>query len=268
MIKVYLDRAARSDAHGVIAIAGAMFWPFFYDQFLHLWEPFLRDWNAKAFHATDFYPGAGEFWRKHPDGNADRERTALFERDSRRLPELINPYVRKLFVVAFRKEEYESVAPLAWRQQFGPVNFVAAQMMAQSIGHWASREKHEGEISYFYETGEGPEEAEMHKGLLRVYDEPRLRRHSRMASTPVGVGKGNARGLEVADFLAWHWNKYAAETRGADKPRPLRADIKALMEMLGMRGEKIDVRLFTGARLRSFLLANGCTTYETAGVTG
>jgi hypothetical protein len=163
MLKVYLDRAARSDAHGVIAIAGAMFWPFFYDQFLHLWEPFLRDWNAKAFHATDFYPGAGEFWRKRPDGKADRERTALFERH--RL-----------------QSAWARATPEDWR----------------SLTSWLG-----------------------------------------------------------------HWNKYAAETRGADKPRPLRADIKALMEMLGVRGEKIDVRLFTGTRLRLFLLTNGCTVKET-----
>src|SRR6187455_1196622 len=121
MLKVYLDRGAKSGKRGVMSIAGAMFWPFFYEQFLHVWQPFLDGWGASTFHATDFYPGAREFWRKRPDGTKDPERTALFERDSYRLPSLIAPYVRKLFVVAFREAEFEAVAPLEWRQRFGSV---------------------------------------------------------------------------------------------------------------------------------------------------
>ena len=43
MLKFYLDRGARKDADGVMSIAGALFQPFFYDQFLHMWQPFLDD---------------------------------------------------------------------------------------------------------------------------------------------------------------------------------------------------------------------------------
>jgi hypothetical protein len=261
MLKVYIDRGARKDGQGVVSVAGALFWPFFYEQFLQGWQPFLDGWGAPAFHATDFYPGGGDyFWRERPRGTKDQERVDRFERDSRRLPGLIEPYVRKLFVVAFQKNEYETVAPLAWRQRFGDVNSIAAQMICQSVGFWADREKHEGEIAYFYETGDGPDDEQFHNALQRVFRVPERRRFARMASTPIGLEKGKARGLEVADFLSWHWNKYHAETRMAEgRPRELRKDIRALMEMLEMRQETIDVRLFTGDGLRDFLLSHGCT---------
>jgi hypothetical protein len=175
------------------------------------------------------------------------------------LPSLIEPYVRKLFVVAFQKDEYEAVAPRLWRQRYGDVNSVAAQMICQSVGFWAQRENHEGEITYICEDGGGPDDQQMHAALRRVYKNPKSRNHARMAGPPVGVEKGNARGLEVADFLSWHWNKYHTETRTAEKPRAMRKDIRALMELLEMRHEKIDVRLFTGDRLRDFLLSQGCS---------
>src|SRR5262245_43417020 len=178
MLKVYLDRAARKDGYGTVAIAGALFWPFSYDQFLHVWEPFLKEWEASAFHATDFYPGARDFRRKRPDGTPDPERMSWFERDTRRIPGLIEPYVRKLFLVAFSRDEYEAVAPLTWRQKYGPVNFVAAQMMAQSIGHWANDVNHDGEIVYLYENGNGPDDAEMHNGLLHSFRNTKSRKHA------------------------------------------------------------------------------------------
>src|SRR6478672_2164583 len=83
MLKVYLDHGAKKEAYGVMSVGAALFRSFCYDQFLHVWEPFLKAWNAKAFQATDFYPGAEDFKRK------TKERKQLFEQDSRRLPELI-----------------------------------------------------------------------------------------------------------------------------------------------------------------------------------
>ena len=80
-----------------------------------------------------------------------------------------------------------------------------------------------------------------------------------MSSIPTGVKKGQARGLEVADFLAWHWNKdFADRIAAAGRPRPMRKDIKALMDLLRIREERIDVRLMTGAALEDFLVAHGC----------
>ncbi len=257
MLKAYLDRGAKDD--GVMSFAVAVFEPFFYELFLHEWQPIVDEWGAPYFHATDFYPGAGDyFWRKR-NGTVDVERKARFDKHSRDIPAIIGKYSKQLFVVSFHQNEFERVAPPLWRQQFGGLNAVAAQMAVQSVGFWAKRTNYDGEIAYFYETGDD-DEAVIHKLLSQAYFEPDKRAHARMASTPIGVNKGKARGLEVADFLAWHWNKYFADSLAARVSRPLRKDIRALMEFLKIRDEsKIDVRLLMGHALEEFLVANGCT---------
>ena len=261
MLKAYLDRGAKDGAGRVVTMAGAVFWPYFYDQFLHEWQPFLDGWQAKAFHATDFYSGAPPFDWKRPDGTVDPERRARHLSDSKRIPDMIGSYVEQLFVVCFREEELETVAPEAWRTLFGNVHRVAAQMIAQSIGYWARRTNQNGEIAYFYELGDG-DDAYVADGLLSTFRAPEQRKHARMAATPIGVEKGKAHGLEVADFLAWHWNKFAVDTMAAvgKNPRPLRKDIDRLMRLLHLRDEtKIDVRLISGDNLVRFLLSQGCT---------
>jgi hypothetical protein len=130
--------------------------------------------------------------------------------------------------------------------------------MAGSIGHWANRENYKGEIAYFYETGD-EEEASVDQAFRELYDRPDQRKHTRMASTPIGIPKGKARGLEVADFVAWHWNKYAVDTMPIKRTRDTRKDIKALMDLMHEKGKKIDVRMMSGKALESFLIAHGCT---------
>jgi hypothetical protein len=257
MLKVYLDRGARLEAGRVMCVAAALFQPFDYDRFLQLWQSLLDDWGATAFHATDFYPGAREFKRKRADGSFDPQRVAQFERDSRRIIEIVGTYVHQLFVVTFREDEYEAVAPKAWRDRFGGVHRIAAQLMAGSVGHWANREKYDGKIAYFYETGD-PDEASVAGALRGLYDRPDQRKHTRMASPPVGVEKGNAHGLEVADFLAWHWNKYVVDSLPPTRTRPMRRDIHALMDLLSSKGKRIDVRTLTGKPLEVFLIEQGC----------
>jgi hypothetical protein len=119
MLKVYLDRGAREQAGRVMCVAAALFQPFDYDRFLHEWQPFLDGWGATVFHATDFYPGGGEFRRKRPDGTTDPEKMERYEHDSKRIPEIITAYVHQLLVMTFKEEEYEAIAPPAWRARFG-----------------------------------------------------------------------------------------------------------------------------------------------------
>jgi hypothetical protein len=129
--------------------------------------------------------------------------------------------------------------------------------MAGSVGHWANRENYDGEIAYFFETGD-IDTASVEDALRKLYDRPDQRKHTRMASTPIGVDKGKARGLEVADFLAWHWNKYVVESMPPTRVRPMRGDINALMAILKAKGKKIDVRVLTGKPFEDFLIEQGC----------
>jgi hypothetical protein len=85
MLKLYMDRGSRKEAGRVMCVAAALFEPFHYERFLHEWQPFLDEWGAAAFHATDFYPGRRNtpFNRKNPDGTLNRAKVAQFEAASR-----------------------------------------------------------------------------------------------------------------------------------------------------------------------------------------
>jgi len=86
MLKAYLDRGAKAQGGGLMCVAAALFDSWHYDLFLHRWQPILDGWAAKAFHATDFYPGGGKFKRKRSDGSLDPELVARYERDSHEIP--------------------------------------------------------------------------------------------------------------------------------------------------------------------------------------
>jgi len=87
MLKVFLDKGEkpdliRNDGDKVLSVAAVVFRPNPYKQFVRPWNRMLKAWDASAFHATDFYPGAEEFERK------ESGRESLFKKDSLRLPSL------------------------------------------------------------------------------------------------------------------------------------------------------------------------------------
>ena len=114
MLKVYLDLGRKVDsADAIVSVASVIFKPTRYKQFVRPWERMLKPWKAAAFHATDFYPGGGEFKRDTP------ERCKLFEDDSKRIPRMISDYVQNVLLVAFRPEEFNRVASPRWKEKFG-----------------------------------------------------------------------------------------------------------------------------------------------------
>jgi len=95
-MKVYMDRGAREDSpDGVMCVAATVFKPTPYKQFVRHWNRMLRGWHASAFHATDFYPGAGAFKRRTDQA---KER---YERDSKAIPSLIGEYTEQIIGVSF-----------------------------------------------------------------------------------------------------------------------------------------------------------------------
>jgi hypothetical protein len=259
-----MDKGAKPGAGGIMCVAAALFEAFPYDLFLHEWQPILDEWGAPAFHATDFYPGGGKyFWRKRKgEQHPEPERAARYERHCREIPQIIARHVRQLFIITIRPSEYEAIAPATWRARFGGPHRVVAQMMVAKCGWWADKTGYDGEIAYFYETGDD-EGAQVEDALDKLWDDPVKRKHGRMAATPIGVPKGRARGLEVADFLAWHWNKWWVETL-IEKERPIRTDIQTLMELVDVRRERISVTPLIGEPLVHFLLEQGCNIRSSA----
>ena len=256
MVKVYFDRGAKLEAGGIMCVAASLFKTTPYRQFRKQWETVLKGWQATEFHATDFYSGYGEFKRHCPDGKLDPNLKARFDRDSRELPTIIGTHVGKLFLVSLKEQEFESVAPPAWREHFGTLPAVAAQMTASVIGYWSNRTNYKGPIAYVIEAGD--DGREMERALRKMFDDPTNREHTRMAGYPTVVEKGRARGLEVSDFIAWHWNKFYVDSLATHTPRDMRKDIASLVKMLNMKQDQIELHLFTGEVLEKFLEVNGC----------
>jgi len=128
-------------------------------------------------------------------------------------------------------------------------------MVAGAIGHWANESRYGGKVAYIIEDGDDGDE--MAAALKGVYKNDKQRTHTRMAAPPLVVPKGAARGLEAADLMAWHWNKFYAESVLRTK-REARKDFAAFVDFTRAQ-RKIDVFLYEGDKLERFLIENGCS---------
>ncbi len=226
MLKVYMDRAAKRDANDeVMCVACVVFKPTACKQFVRPWNRMLKAWGAKAFHARDFYPGTREFKRDTP------KRQLLYEEDSRRIPQMIAKSISRILVISFRPTEFLQVAPEKWKEVVGTsLHSQAAQICLLSNGDWLKEKRlpHES-FAYFMESGD-EDEAEVLRSVAIMRKHEKTARHIKVASFTT-IDKGQARGLEAADCVAWHWNKYYMDTERAERTRPTRKDFLSLVDL-------------------------------------
>lgn len=244
MLKVYLDRGAKSDSDdSILSVASAIFKPIGYKQFLSPWNRMLRGWRASAFHATDFYSGAEEFKRDTP---AKKER---FDSDSKHLPKLVGENVQRILVVATRPQEFLREAPEKWKNLFGTnMHSIGVQMILIALGWWAEAHRSTERFAYFRESGD-EDDAEVANTVERMrHDHPDTARLIRVASF-AHVAKGIAGGTEAADFISWHWNKWYMDKFRKGKPQEPRKDFRALVDLTEGRFKYI---FLTGAYLKFF----------------
>lgn len=233
-----------------MCVAAAVFKRTPYKQFRREWERMLKRWDAGGFHATDFYNGAGPFVRKEPDGGPDRDRQTMFADDSRLIPKMVAKHTSKLFVVSFKREEVFGAVPPRWRKE-DFLHKLAAKTLVGSIQFWADDKNYRGRVLYCIENGtDGRSMAHI---LRRIFDDDERRREARMAAYPTLCDKGTVRGLEAADFLAWHWNKFYVECKAKLQPRRMRRDTSGLLRQVHVANKPVDVRLFTGVALVELL---------------
>jgi hypothetical protein len=243
MLKVFLDRAAKlHPTDDVMCVASVIFKPTPYKQFLRPWNRMLKAWEASAFHATDFYPGAQEFTRSTPD------RKKLFEEDSKRIPKMVGQHVERISLISFKPTEFEGTMSPKWKEKFGTsVHSHAVQLCLIANGWWRTDKCPTESLAYFMESGDEDER-------LILRDVARMRNSGNTGkvigvSSFTSIAKGTARGLEAADFAAWHWNKYYMDKmRVGDMDRP-RKDFAALVEAAE---HKIEYMFLTGANLEYF----------------
>ena len=224
MLKVYLDRGAKSDADdGVISVAATVFKPLGYKRFIRPWNRMLRGWGASAFHATDFYPGAQEFKR---DTSSKKER---FERDFKLIPKLIRENTARILVVSTRPAEFIREAPENWKATFGTnVHAIGVQILLIAMGWWAEECHFNERFAYVRESGD-EDDAQVASSVRSMRTgHPDTARLIRVASF-AHVEKGIARGTEAADCVAWYWNKWYMDKARKGTPEHPRKDFAALV---------------------------------------
>jgi hypothetical protein len=238
MLKVYMDKGSKDEAHGIMCVSGAVFEPERFKVFSRLWNRMLDRVGIGHFHAADFYGRYG-YCKGIPKDKHDFA--------CRRIPQLINEHTSCVLTVSFRQQEFDTVAPPEWKKRFGSTHGVATQMVVGAFGHWANEHEYSGPVAYVIESGDDDEYG-VEKAFKAIRTTPVLNSHSRYQSHSF-VEKGTTRGIEVADCFAWHWNKFYAESY-FQRMRPIRADLKS---MVVAHPNKYRVYNFDNAKLRRFL---------------
>ncbi|MGC1185781.1 MAG: hypothetical protein WA871_00165 [Candidatus Acidiferrales bacterium] len=243
MLNAYLDRGTKSDAEEeAMTIACAIFKRTPYKQFTRAWNPTLSAWNAKSFHATDFYNGAGEFKRDTP------ERERLFEVDSKRIPGMLGNAIYRGHTFQFNPAEFNRVAPPGWLDRYGSsVHAHAVHICLVFNGFWRQTTCPSEKFAYFIESGElgiGETSAMVEKIRNHPLSGPIVR-----VSSFAQVEKGFAYGTDVADFMAWHWNKFYIDKYKTGQQAKPRLDYQAFIEAAG---DKLKHTWVTGAALEKF----------------
>src|ERR1700680_1819667 len=116
------------------------------------------------------------------------------------------------------------------------------------MGWWDKHKNLHGPFAYFTESGDSGG-GEVERTVRRMKQDSKTGPHIQVCSFTT-VDKGSARGLEAADFMAWHWNKYYIDKLRLGKRMNPRKDFAAFVEA---SEKKIDSMFLTEQKLRYFL---------------
>jgi len=246
MLKAYMDRGAkRGSKDEVMCVACVIFKPVAYKQFVRDWNRILAAWGADEFHAKEFFPGSGQFKRDTP------QRQELYLEHSRRIPEIIARSIARIMIISFRPEEFLAMASQEWKDQIGTcLHSLATQICLLVNGDWLKEPGMDSEsFAYFMESGD-PDEAEVVRAVSHMRAHKNTGQHIKAKSFTT-VDKGQARGLEAADYAAWQWNKYYIESDSwTDRSRWPRKDFLSLID--GVASSKCKLLFGTGDNLKYF----------------
>lgn len=242
MLRAFLDLGAKSDEDdAVMSVAVVVYKRTPYKNFVKPWEKMLKPWGVEAFHSTDFYCGAQGFERDTP------ERKKLFENDCMRIPAMVGKHAHRILIVSFRPREFESEAPAMWKEKFGTsIHSQAVQLALIANGWWASVKAQQDDLfAYVMESGD-TDEGEILQIVERMRTEHEPTAKMIRVSSFTSALKGTARGLEAADFVSWHWNKYYMDkVRKGDADNP-RKDFAAFLMAYG----RLEYIFATGDKLK------------------
>jgi len=115
-----------------------------------------------------------------------------------------------------------------------------------TLGWWRADHCPSENFAYFHESGDH-EEGRVSAAVDMMRADKEYAAILRARSFAM-VDKGVARGLEAADFVAWHWNKHYIDKlkAGDDTPR------KDFADFMSMAENKVSSAFVTGDKLTEF----------------
>ena len=151
-------------------------------------------------------------------------------------------------MISFRPEDFNREASEQWKSRFGTnPHSQAIQLCLISNGLWAEQKCPTEIFSYYMESGDAGA-GEIAKAVEGMQKEPATAKTIRVRTfTP--ADKGTARGLEAADFVSWHWNKYYMDKMRVGKEDEPRKDFVAFVD--SAKG-KLESIFLTGPRLKYY----------------
>src|SRR5262249_28483533 len=152
-----------------------------------------------------------------------------YEQDSKRIPRMVGQHVERISLISFKPDEFNRTASAKWKEKFGTsVHAHAVQLSLIANGWWRRDKCPSQTFSYFMESCDS-DESEVLANVERMRNDGPTAQIIGLSSFRT-ASKGSARGLEAADFAAWHWNKYYMDkVRLGQKDRP-RRDFAAFVD--------------------------------------
>lgn len=241
----YFDESVRQDGLEPICVAGYLFKPTSYKQFVRRWKFILktaRPGGIDHLHMTDLVAGRREFEGRTISQRRDVLRQAIA---------LINDTTFGGVGCLFNQAEFERAAPAHWVMRFGSIYSCACQITLQVSGNWLRKRRVADRVAYVFESGHKfqAEANALFSGLCQHQDyKDEFRYHSHTF-----IDKRRACGLQAADLLAWAFTKAYVRV---ERDEPLTGSIRAFApELLGLieAGDRMHIAALTGEKLKQFI---------------
>jgi hypothetical protein len=242
VLGAYFDESIR-DGQGSepISVAGFVFKPNAYRSFKRAWKRMLvaGPTPTTCFHMTNLYARDYEY-----RGWSVEDRAHILQK-------ALGAVERHAFFgigVMFSQSEFEKLAPVNWKDEFGSIYSVACQMILGVTAVWMDHNKCFTLIAYFFEDGHKfwQEADDM---LHAIGQDPEERKRCRYNSH-TSLNKRSSYGLQAADLSAW------MDTRakvGFPDNHTMRAFSPIILKFGANQPGRFKVLHLTGHSLKGFI---------------
>lgn len=235
----YFDESEKRFASEPLSVAGYLFKPTAYKQFVRGWRRILRSVRVDHLHMTDLFAGEQAF-----DGLSVQRRGEILSE----AVAVINDHMTAGIGLAVRQAEFEAFAPPDWPNIFGSIYSTLCQGCIELSGMWMDDHRRRDRINYFFESGHKfRHEADRMLDAIGADAEYAVQGHY---GSHTFMDKRTACGLQAADVLAWAATKeFGWEEAGESIREPF---LRVLREMASDRG-RYSTKLFQKDALKEWI---------------